>query len=210
MLPEPIIRRLGRHQDYLSILHAMQAFTQACDSTTTDEIWLLEHAPIYTLGQNAKPEHLLNTQGIPVVSTDRGGQVTYHGPGQLVVYPLLNLQRLHLKVRELVSAIEQAIILLLADYGVVANAQAKAPGVYVDSKKIAALGLRIRHGRCYHGLSLNVNMDLAPFEGINPCGYADIKVTQLHDLNTKADMDIVADQLTKHLAAQLGYTMQYD
>lgn len=214
MLPQPIIRRLASPQDYLSILQAMQAFTQTCNDSTADEIWLLQHAPIYTLGQNAKLEHLLDPQGIPVVTTDRGGQVTYHGPGQLVVYLLLNIQRLHLKVRGLVTAIEQAIVQLLADYDIVANAQTKAPGVYVESHKIAALGLRIRHGRCYHGLSLNVDMDLAPFAGINPCGYANLKVTQLRDLcpakMAVVDIENVADRLVKHLVSQLGYNTQHE
>lgn len=209
MLPEPIIHRLGR-QDYLSTLHAMQAFTQTSDPDTADEIWLLEHPPVYTMGQNAKPEHLLNTHNIPVIATDRGGQVTYHGPGQLVVYLLLNVQRLHLKVRELVTAIEQGVILLLADFGITATTQAKAPGVYVLNQKIAALGLRIRHGRCYHGLSLNIDMDLSPFQGINPCGYANLAVTQLRDLNPKVDMDNATDKLINHLTTQLGYNRHHE
>lgn len=209
MLPEPIIRRLGC-QDYLPTLHAMQAFTQASNTDTADEIWLLEHPPVYTMGQSAKSEHLLNTHNIPVIPTDRGGQVTYHGPGQLVVYLLLNVQRLHLKVRELVTAIEQGVILLLADFGIAATTQAKAPGVYVLNQKIAALGLRIRHGRCYHGLSLNIDMDLNPFQGINPCGYANLAVTQLRDLNPKVDIDSATDKLIDHLTTQLGYNRQHE
>ena len=162
--------------DYVPTWHAMQAFTAAREATTRDEIWLLQHPPVYTLGLAGKAEHLLrNDTGIPVVHCDRGGQITYHGPGQLVAYLLLDMQRLSLGVRTLVRKMEAAVIDLLADYGVAAHYRADAPGVYVSSAgsdaKIAALGLRVRHGCCYHGLALNIDMNLAPFHAINPCGY---------------------------------------
>ena len=148
-------------------------------ATCPDQIWWVEHSPVYTLGLNGKREHLLNTQAIPVIQTDRGGQVTYHGPGQLVVYTLLDLNRLQLNVRALVSLLEQAMISTLAQYGLKAHAKPEAPGVYLEAKKIGSVGLRVKRGCCYHGLSLNNAMDLSPFLGINPCGYANLQVTQL-------------------------------
>ncbi len=176
-----IIRDLGQ-QDYLTTWQAMQDFTQVRSDANPDQIWIVEHPAVYTLGLNGKAEHLLNTGSIPVVQTDRGGQVTYHGPGQLVVYTLLELQRHQLNVRQLVSLLEQAMINTLAQYGIRAYARAEAPGVYVNEKKIGSVGLRVKRGCCYHGLSLNNAMDLRPFDGINTCGFSNLAVTQLADL----------------------------
>jgi lipoyl(octanoyl) transferase len=159
----------------------MQEFTATRTVSTTDELWVVEHPPVYTQGMNGKPEHLLDLGDIPLVQTDRGGQVTYHGPGQIVVYVLIDLRRRGWGVRQLVGLLEQAVIDLLTGYGIAAHTRRDAPGVYVQGKKIAALGLRVRHGCSYHGLSLNVVMDLAPFQRINPCGYAELEVTQLCD-----------------------------
>jgi lipoyl(octanoyl) transferase len=186
----------------------MQRFTAERDDTTRDEIWLVEHPPVFTLGQAGRPEHLLAPGDIPVIHTDRGGQVTYHGPGQLVAYLLLNLRRHGLGVRQLVTLIEQSLIDLLRDYDVTAIARADAPGVYVDGRKIAALGLRVRHGCSFHGLSLNVDMDLEPFSRINPCGFADLQVTQLGDLTRPEALFRVGDRLTRHILGRLGYNQQ--
>jgi lipoyl(octanoyl) transferase len=177
----PIIRQLDR-QDYQTTWQAMQDFTLARVSETADEIWITEHSPVYTLGLNGKPEHLFNTGDIPVINSDRGGQVTYHGPGQLIVYTLLDIRRLNLNIRQLVTLLEQAMIGTLADLGITASARADAPGVYVDEKKIGSIGLRIKKNCSYHGLSLNNQMDLQPFYNINPCGYPGLQVTQLSDL----------------------------
>ncbi len=177
----PIVKRLGR-VDYATTFAAMQEFTAGRGDDTPDEIWLCEHPPVFTQGLSGKPEHLLRDIGIPVVQIDRGGQITYHGPGQVVAYLLLDLKRRDLKVRELVQRIEQAVIDLLAGYGIAAQRLAGAPGVYVAGAKVAALGLRIRRGCSYHGVSLNVAMDLAPYAAINPCGYEGMPVTQLRDL----------------------------
>lgn len=181
-------------------------FTAARTDATPDELWVCEHPPVYTLGQAGKPEHLLRETGIPLVKIDRGGQITYHGPGQVVIYLLLDLNRRSLSVRGLVTLMEQAIIDLLAEYGIAALRLPGAPGVYVrqdaDTEypaKIAALGLRIRHGCSYHGLSLNVDMELAPFSAINPCGYAGMPVTQLRDLGVARTPAQAADALTRHL-----------
>ena len=193
-----LLRRLGR-ADYEPTWRAMQDFTAARDAEAADEIWLVEHPPVYTQGMAGKPEHLLQDTGVPVVKTDRGGQITYHGPGQIVIYLLIDLARRRLKVRELVRAIEQALIDLLAQYGIAAARLAGAPGVYVDGAKIAALGLRIKGGRSYHGLSLNVAMDLSPFAAINPCGYPGMKVTQLRDLAGPVDPTEVGDRLIRQL-----------
>ena len=197
-----VVKRLGR-VDYAPTFQAMQDFTAARTDATADELWIVEHPPVYTLGQAGKPEHILRDVGIPLVKIDRGGQVTYHGPGQVVIYLLLDLPRLKIKVRELVTAIEQAVIDLLADYGVVAERRAGAPGVYVGEAKIAALGLRIRNGCSYHGVSLNVDMDLSPFTAINPCGYAGLKVIQTRDLNIPLSVADAGDQLSRHLLRQL-------
>ena len=175
-----LIRHLGQ-VDYLSTWQAMQDFTARRDATATDEIWLLQHPPVYTLGQAGKPEHLLDDIDIPLVRIDRGGQITYHGPGQVVAYLLVDLKRRGFGVRELVSRMEQAVIDLLAEHGVRGERRADAPGVYVAGAKIAALGLRIKHGCSYHGLALNVDMDLSPFSHINPCGYPGMAVTQTRD-----------------------------
>lgn len=197
------IRELGR-LPYEPVWHAMQRFTDGRDATTPDELWLLEHPPVFTQGQAGKPEHLLLPGDIPVVKVDRGGQVTYHGPGQLVGYLLLDVRRLGLGVRELVSRIERSLIDVLASYAVGAYAKADAPGVYVDDAKIASLGLRIRNGRSFHGLALNLDMDLQPFARINPCGYAGLRMTQLRD-ETAGSVNFnevgrrLSDQLVRHL-----------
>jgi len=181
----------------------MLDFTASRTAETPDEIWIVEHPPVYTLGQAGKPEHILKDVGIPVVKIDRGGQVTYHGPGQVVIYLLLDLARLKTKVRELVTAIEQAVIDLLAGHGLTAERRDGAPGVYVGDAKIAALGLRIRNGCSYHGVSLNVDMDLSPFAAINPCGYAGLKVVQTKDFNIPLTAHEAGEQLSQHLLRQL-------
>jgi lipoyl(octanoyl) transferase len=196
-------RELGQ-VDYAPTWHAMQRFTDARGADTPDEVWLLEHAPVFTQGQAGKAEHVLFPGDIPVVQVDRGGQVTYHGPGQLVAYLLLDVRRSGIGVRELVSRIERSLIDLLASYGVSANAKPDAPGVYVNGAKIASLGLRIRNGRSFHGLALNVDMDLQPFQRINPCGYAGMAMTQLVDqvAGPLAIAEVGArlrEQLFKHL-----------
>ncbi len=196
------IRRLGR-VEYEPTWRAMQEFTLQRTPETADELWIVEHPPVYTLGQAGKPEHILREVGIPVVKIDRGGQVTYHGPGQVVIYLLLDLQRLKFKVRELVTAIEQALIDFLADHGVTAERRAGAPGVYVGAAKIAALGLKIKNSCSYHGVSLNVNMDLSPFAAINPCGYAGLAVTQTTDLGIPLTPDQAGELLCRHLKQQL-------
>ena len=179
-----VIRQLGR-VEYEPTWRAMQAFTAQRSPDTQDEIWLLEHPPVYTQGQAGKPEHLIAATAVPVIPIDRGGQITYHGPGQLVAYVLVDLRRRGYGIRELVTRMEQAVIDLLAKQGIAAERLAGAPGVYVDSAKIAALGLRVKHGCTYHGLALNVDMDLRPFAAINPCGYAGMRVTQCRDLGVR-------------------------
>ena len=182
----------------------MRSFTAARTAETPDELWQVEHPPIYTLGVAAKPEHLPRVDnGIPVVRTDRGGQITYHGPGQVVIYTLLDLRRGNLGVRALVRKLERAVIELLETYRIEANGREDAPGVYVAGAKIAALGLRIRNGCCYHGLSLNVDMDLSPFDAINPCGYPGLEVTQLRDLGVADRPDAVASKLLEQLSAEI-------
>lgn len=193
------VRLLGR-VDYEPTWRAMQAFTASRDGVTPDELWLLEHPPVFTLGQAGKPEHLLRDIDVPVVKIDRGGQVTYHGPGQLVAYLLIDLARRKLKVRELVTLMEQAVIDLLRGYGIQGERVAGAPGVYVAGAKIAALGLRVKNGCSYHGLALNVNMDLTPFTAINPCGYSGLQVTQLADLGIAEDVNTVGERLVGVLA----------
>lgn len=175
------VRNLGL-QPYERIWRDMQGFTQDRNAETKDEIWIVEHHPVYTLGLNGKREHLLNTTAIPVINSDRGGQVTYHGPGQLIIYTLLDIKRLNISIRRLVTILEQAMIDALALYGVTALARSDAPGVYVSDKKIGSIGLRIKKNCSYHGLSLNNNMDLSPFDFINPCGYRGLKVTRMADL----------------------------
>lgn len=184
--------------DYETVWHDMQAFTAARTPATPDELWLLEHPPVFTLGRNGKPEHLLDTGAIPVIKVDRGGQVTYHGPGQLVAYTLLDITRRQLGVQSLVRILEQAVIDLLEDYRIVGRRRDKAPGVYVDDRKIAALGLRVRKGRSFHGLSFNVDMDLGPFAMINPCGYRGLEMTQLADLGVNTPLDTIAGEFRTH------------
>ena len=202
--PQALVIRQRGVVDYTRSWRDMQAFTEARTAATTDEVWLLEHAPVYTLGRNGKQEHLLDPGNIPVIRSDRGGQVTYHGPGQLVIYTLLDLKRRQLGVQSLVKRLEQAVIELLAEYSISAHRRDKAPGVYVDGSKIAALGLRVRRGCSFHGLSLNVNMDLAPFERINPCGYRGLKITQLADLG----IDATPASIRAPLLAQLEKLLQ--
>lgn len=180
----------------------MQAFTNERDAATDDELWVLEHEPVFTLGQAGKPEHVLAAGDIPVIRVERGGQVTYHGPGQIVAYPLINLRRLGVGVRELVRRIEQAIIDTLAHWDIHAERVDGAPGVYVDGAKIGALGLRVRRGCTFHGLAFNVAMDLEPFERINPCGYAGLKVTQVVDLGGPSGLPAVADVLVEQFCRQ--------
>jgi lipoyl(octanoyl) transferase len=208
-IPQLLVRRLGRC-DYLATWERMQRFTDERTPETVNELWLLEHAPVFTLGQASKPEHLLNPGEIPVIQSDRGGQVTYHGPGQLIAYLMLDLHRAGLGIRQLVTLLEQAVIDLLADYGVTAEAQPKAPGVYVEGRKIAALGLRVRHGRSFHGLALNVDMDLEPFSRINPCGHAGLQVTQLRDLGGPTDLAQVSSDLARHLGTLLTCEVIYN
>lgn len=197
-----VVRRLGR-VEYEPTWRAMQDFTARRDAATPDELWLLEHPPVYTQGQAGKPEHLIAPTAIPVVPIDRGGQITYHGPGQLVAYVLVDLKRRGYGIRELVTRMEQAVIDLLAQRGVVAERRAGAPGVYVAGAKIAALGLRVKHGCTYHGLALNVDMDLGPFATINPCGYPGMAVTQCRDLGVAWSMQQAEHALTACLQAAL-------
>jgi lipoyl(octanoyl) transferase len=191
-------------QDYQIIWQKMREFTDQRNADTADEIWLLEHPPVYTQGQNGKPEHILNAGDIPVIQVDRGGQVTYHGPGQLIAYPLIDLRRRELGVRNLVSALERSVIQLLYDYGITARARPDAPGVYVENAKICSLGLRIRRGCSFHGLALNVAMDLEPFSRINPCGYRDLAITQLKDFGINTTPEKIAPALVKYLGENLG------
>ena len=197
-----IVRQLGR-VDYLPTWRAMQEFTAQRDADTDDELWLLEHPPVYTQGQAGRPEHLIAPIAIPVVPIDRGGQITYHGPGQVVAYLLVDLRRRGYGIRELVTRMEQAVIDLLAAQGVAAQRRPGAPGVYVAGAKIAALGLRVKHGCTYHGLALNVDMDLAPFAAINPCGYAGLAVTQCRDLGLSLSVPQAEQALTHALQAAL-------
>ncbi|WP_441257625.1 lipoyl(octanoyl) transferase LipB [Vibrio sp. Vf1514] len=199
-----VVRRLGR-QDYHPVWQAMHDFTDQRDDTTRDEVWLVEHNPVFTQGQAGKAEHLLNTGDIPVVQSDRGGQVTYHGSGQIVAYFLINLRRKKLGVRELVTDIENLVINTLNAYNIDAAARPDAPGVYVEGKKICSLGLRIRKGCSFHGLALNVNMDLSPFLRINPCGYQGMEMVQVSDLGGPARIEDVEQQLIKELVSLFGY-----
>lgn len=194
--------------DYETAWHAMQRFTDGRGREAGDEVWLVQHPPVFTQGQSGKAEHLLLPGNIPVVQVDRGGQVTYHGPGQLVAYLMLDVRRLGFGVRDLVTRIENTLIALLADYGVTAAAKADAPGVYVDGAKIASLGLRIRNGCSFHGLALNVDMDLEPFRRINPCGYAGLAMTQLSDQAGQIEFSEVSVRLRAQLVKHLDYAEQ--
>ncbi len=197
-----IVRSLGR-QDYEPLWREMQRFTDERDSATADELWFSEHPPVFTLGLNASKEHLLDPGDIPVVQVDRGGQVTYHGPGQLMIYPLLDLKRARLGVRDLVTALEQCIVDLLDEFGFESVARKDAPGVYVDSRKIASVGLRVRRGASYHGMALNIDVDLEPFSRINPCGFSDLEVTDLRALGVEQDRQDIQDRVEKHLRRRL-------
>lgn len=199
----PVVRHLGQ-VDYEPTWRAMQAFAETRDAAAADEIWFLEHPPVFTLGLNGSREHLLDPGDIPVVQVDRGGQVTYHGPGQLVVYPLLDLGRSGLGVRALVCALERAVIRCVAGYGIAANGNRAAPGVYVEGRKLASIGLRIRRNCSYHGLALNVDMDLEPFRRINPCGFRNLEVTQLAALGARRDLRRVAADLETALLDELA------
>ena len=204
-----LVRNLG-FTDYESTWHAMQKFTAERTTNTPDELWLTEHYPVYTVGLNRKNVRLANESDIPLVLTDRGGKITYHGPGQLILYVLLDLNRHHLNVRKLVTMLENAAIKLLAEHGVNSTAKADAPGVYVNEEKIASLGLRIKNNYCYHGLSMNINMDLKPFEAIDPCGYVGLKVTQTKDLSIDTNVKKAGEQLLNILLAQLADGQKHD
>lgn len=201
--PSPRVRWLGL-SDYEATWRRMQAFTAERTAATADEIWFLQHPPVYTLGMNGQARHVLAPGVIPVINVDRGGQVTYHGPGQLVVYPLLDLRRLGVGIRDLVIALEQAVIKTAAHWGINAEGRRDAPGVYVAGRKMASVGLRVKRGCCYHGLAFNIAMDLSPFHGINPCGFERLEVTQLSDLGGPADLDAVGQRLLPTLLEQLG------
>ena len=203
MLQPIIVKRLGL-TDFETTWRDMQKFTAERSASTPDELWLTEHPAVYTLGLNRKKVRLPDRSDIPVVLTDRGGKITYHGPGQLIIYVLLDLKRNNLNIRSLVSLLENAIINILADQQIQASARADAPGVYVHEAKIAALGLRIKNNCCYHGLSLNVNMDLTPFEAIDPCGYIGLKVTQTKDLGIKTSTEQLSELILDSLIANLG------
>jgi lipoyl(octanoyl) transferase len=198
------VRRLGL-ADYRPVWQAMQDFTDRRDDATGDELWLVQHPPVFTQGQAGKAEHVLAPGDIPVVQVDRGGQVTYHGPGQIVAYPLIDLRRLNLGVRDFVCRIEEAIIRVLAHHGVTGERVAGAPGIYVGGAKIASLGLRVRRGRSFHGLAFNIDMDLEPFRRINPCGYAGLEVTQLSAL-APVEIAVVEDHLVETFGELLGYS----
>lgn len=205
----PILRWLGR-AEYEPTWRAMQAFTDARTPESRDEIWFLEHPPVFTLGMNAAREHLLAPGDIPVFQIDRGGQVTFHGPGQLVVYPLLDVRRLGLSVRQLVIALERAVIDLVASWNLAAEARREAPGIYVDGQKLASIGLRIRRGCSYHGLAFNIAMNLEPFARINPCGYQGLKVTDLRSLGVDTDLRSAAAALAPHLSRALDLPLDSD
>lgn len=200
-----IVRSLGL-QNYSTTWQAMKDFTNLRTSETLDEIWMLEHPPVFTQGQSGKPEHILNPGDIPIIQIDRGGQVTYHGPGQLVLYTLVDVKRKKLNIRQLVTHLEKSVIDLLQAHGILAEAKCSAPGVYIQEKKICSVGLRIRRGCSYHGLAFNVDMDLSPFSRINPCGYPALEMTQLADFKGPQKIDVIGLQLVDYLAMNLGYT----
>jgi len=194
---------LGR-RDYVPLWHEMQTFTDERDASTPDEIWFCEHPPVFTLGLNASEEHLLAPGNIPVVQIDRGGQVTFHGPGQLMVYPLIDIRRANIGVRTLVTALEQSVADLAAEYGIAAAARADAPGVYVAGNKLASVGLRIRRGCSFHGMALNIGIDLEPFTRINPCGYAELQMTDLNRLGIGLQLEETSAKLLPHFLEHLG------
>ena len=198
------IQHLGL-QEYSPVWQAMRDFTDTRDSSTDDEIWFVQHQPVYTLGKNGKPENIINAGDIPVINSDRGGQVTYHGPGQLIVYVLLDLNRLKIGVRSLVTLLEDAIVELLSLHGLKAYSRKEAPGVYIDKRKIAALGLRVRRGCSFHGLALNVDMDLEPYERINPCGFEGLEITQVSNLVESTDMASLTSQIQSIIINRLRY-----
>ncbi len=200
-----IVRRLGL-VEYEPTWRAMQRFTDERNASTPDEIWFLEHPPVFTLGMNANAAHVLAPGDIPVVQIDRGGQVTYHGPGQLVVYPLIDLRRAQLGVRDIVTALEKSVILLAAEFGITAEARREAPGIYVAGQKLGSVGIRIRRHSSYHGLAVNVNLDLEPFQRINPCGYQGLEMTQLAELGGPDSVERAAAALEPHLLRALGFS----
>jgi lipoyl(octanoyl) transferase len=193
-------------QEYVPLWHEMQAFTDNRDADTPDQLWFVEHPPVFTMGLNASQEHLLAPGDIPVVQIDRGGQVTFHGPGQLMIYPLLDLRRSNIGVRKLVTALEQSVVDLVAEFDVEAAARADAPGVYVNDKKLASVGLRIRRGASFHGMALNVDIDLEPFSRINPCGYAELQMTDLHRLAIGLSLEAAAERLLPHFLNHVNLT----
>jgi lipoyl(octanoyl) transferase len=201
----PIIRHLGR-TEFETTWRAMQDFTSNRSAQTPDEFWLTEHSPVYTLGLNRKDVRMPSRDDIPVVNTDRGGKITYHGPGQSIIYVLIDLKRKGINVRQLVSAMENAVVALLFDANIHSLARADAPGVYVQDRKIASVGLRLKKECCYHGISLNVDMDLVPFNAIDPCGYRGLEVTQLKDLGIHLSQAEAAEKLLKYLTKELGYS----
>lgn len=196
-------RYLGR-RDYVPLWREMQKFTDERHESTPDEIWFCEHPPVFTLGLNASKEHLLAPGDIPVVQIDRGGQVTFHGPGQLMVYPLIDIRRANIGVRTLVTALEQSVVDLAGEFDVAAASRADAPGVYVDGDKLASVGLRIRRGSSFHGMALNVDIDLEPFTRINPCGYAELKMTDLHRLGIDLQLEATSQTILPHFLRHLG------
>ncbi len=200
----PLVVRQLNQEDYVTVWQAMQSFTDDRTDETADELWLVEHPSVFTQGQAGKEEHLLMPGDIPVVQVDRGGQVTYHGPGQQVIYFMINLRRRKMGVRELVTLIENGVVATLADYGIKANAKPDAPGVYVDGKKIASLGLRVRKGCSFHGLALNIQMDLSPFNRINPCGYTGLEMIQTADICSLTSIEEAGQTLVKHMSELLN------
>jgi len=200
----PVVHNLGICA-YQEIWQKMLEFTEQRDINTPDEIWLLQHYPVFTQGQAGDAKHVLNPGNIPIIETDRGGQVTYHGPGQLIIYPLINLQRIRLGIKQFVNILQQSIIQLLADYRIIANTRVNAPGVYVNDAKICSIGLKIRRGCCYHGIALNVNMDLEPFTRINPCGIKNLKMVQISDYINNICFSEVEEKIVKYLVKNLGY-----
>lgn len=200
------IRQLGM-QNYSDVWLQMKEFTLKRNDQTKDELWLLEHFPVYTQGQAGKPEHILNSAAIPIVQSDRGGQVTYHGPGQLVAYVLMDIKRRNLGIRSLVSQLEQTLISVLTQYNISGSIQCGAPGVYVEKQKIASIGLRVKNGCTYHGISLNVNMDLQPFKGINPCGFAQMEMTQISHFYSDASLKEVNQHFLQNFLQQFNETL---